>query len=149
MSFLGHFFRIAKFSRRFAVLRLCCIYHSAVCCFGSDRMCNLCLPRRGLKFRLRFFWFVFFSNKYRNLSQLLICLGREIYSFVILGVFVFIFRDLNKQDCNRHCLEKDLFHFRIFTYVLKASPFVSNELWLVFSTASQKSPNFWHGADFN
>ena len=40
-------------------------------------------------------------------------------------VFVFIFRGLNKEDCNRHRLEKDLFHFIIFKCVLKASPFVS------------------------
>ena len=40
-SFLGHFFRIAKFSRRFAVLRLCCMYHYAVRCFGSGCRCNL------------------------------------------------------------------------------------------------------------
>ena len=32
-SFPEHFFRIAKFSRRFAVLRLCCMYHYAVYCF--------------------------------------------------------------------------------------------------------------------
>ena len=43
--------------------------------------------------------------------------------------FVFTFRDLNKQDCDRRCLEKDSFHFIIFTFVLKASPFVSDELW--------------------
>ena len=43
-------------------------------------------------------------------------------------VFVFIFRDLNKEDCNRKKKkedEKDLIHFIIFKCVLKASPFVS------------------------
>ena len=48
----------------------------------------------------------------------------ETYNFVLL-CFVFIFRDLNKEDCNRHRLEKDFFHFIIFKCVLKASPFVS------------------------
>ena len=59
------------------------------------------------------------------------CLRGEISNFVLLCfvvfccVFVFIFRDLNKEDCNRHRLEKDLFHFIISRCVLKASPFVS------------------------
>ena len=59
--------------------------------------------------------------------------------------FVFIFRDLNKQDCDRRCLEKVSFHFIIFTFVLKASPIVSDELWDNLSfclTTSQKSPKF-------
>ena len=42
--------------------------------------------------------------------------------------FVFIFRDLNNQDFRR-CLQKGSFHFIIFTLVLKASPFVHDELW--------------------
>ena len=42
--------------------------------------------------------------------------------------FVFIFRDLNNQDCRR-CLQKGSFHFIIFTLVLEASPFVHDELW--------------------
>ena len=49
--------------------------------------------------------------------------------FSFFCLFVFIFRDLNKQDCDRCCLEKDSFHFIIFTFVLKASPFVPDELW--------------------
>ena len=49
-----------------------------------------------------------------------------VFFFVII---IFIFRDSNKQDCDRRCLEKDLFHFIIFTSVLKASRFVSDELW--------------------
>ena len=51
--------------------------------------------------------------------------------------FVFIFRDLNKQDCDRSCLEKDSFHFIIFTFVLKASPHVSDELWGNLSSCFQ------------
>ena len=51
------------------------------------------------------------------------------------SVFVFIFRDLNKQDCDRRCLEKDSFHFIIFTFVLKASPF--DELWDNLSSCFQ------------
>ena len=51
--------------------------------------------------------------------------------------FVFTFRDLNKQGCDRRCLEKDSFHFRIFTFVLKASPFVSDELWDNLSSCFQ------------
>ena len=51
--------------------------------------------------------------------------------------FVFTFRDLNKQDCDRRCLEKDSFHFIIFTFVLKASPFVSAELWDNLSSCFQ------------
>ena len=51
--------------------------------------------------------------------------------------FVFTFRDLNKQDCDRRCLEKDSFHFIIFTFVLKASPFVSDELWDNLSSCFQ------------
>ena len=51
--------------------------------------------------------------------------------------FVFIFRDLNKQDCDRCCLEKVSFHFIIFTFVLKASPFVSDELWDNLSSCFQ------------
>ena len=43
--------------------------------------------------------------------------------------FVFIFRDLNNQDCDRRCLQKGSFHFIIFTLVLEASPFVHDELW--------------------
>ena len=43
--------------------------------------------------------------------------------------FVFIFRDLNNQDCDRRCLQKGSFHFIIFTLVLKALPFVPDELW--------------------
>ena len=53
------------------------------------------------------------------------------------SVFVFIFRDLNKQDCDRRCLEKDSFHFIIFTFVLKASPHVSDELWGNLSSCFQ------------
>ena len=44
--------------------------------------------------------------------------------------FVFIFRDLNKQDCDRRCLEKVSFHFIIFT-------FVSDELWDNLSSCFQ------------
>ena len=64
---------------------------------------------------------------------------REIYSFVLLCFlyFCFNFRDLNKQDCDRRCLEKDSFHFIIFTFVLKASPFVSDELWDNLSSCFQ------------
>ena len=68
---------------RFAVLRLCCMCHYAVCCFGSGCRCNLYgFPGEALSFL-----FSVFSNKYRNLSHwnsLLICLGGEIYSFVVL-----------------------------------------------------------------
>ena len=46
---------------------------------------------------------------------------------VFCCVFLFNFRDLNKQDCDRRCLEKDSFYFIIFTFVLNASPFVSDE----------------------
>ena len=52
-------------------------------------------------------------------------------------VFVFNFRDLNKQDCDRRCLEKDSFYFIIFTFVLNASPFVSDELWDNLSSCFQ------------
>ena len=47
--------------------------------------------------RFRAFCFVFFSNKYRNLSHrksLLICLGGEIYSFVVFCfLFLFLFSE--------------------------------------------------------
>ena len=73
--------------------------------------------------------------------------------------FLFVlFSDLNKQDFDRHYLEKDSFHsiiftfekdsfhFIIFTFVLKASPSVSDELSdnlsSCFSTTSQKSSKF-------
>ena len=52
-------------------------------------------------------------------------------------VFCFILRDSNKQDCDRRCLEKDSFHFIIFTFVLKVSPFVSDELWDNLSSCFQ------------
>ena len=63
---------------------------------------------------------------------------REIYSFVLLCFlyFCFNFRDLNKQDCDRRCLEKDSFHFIIFTFVLKASPF-SAQLSLMSQCSSE------------
>ena len=51
--------------------------------------------------------------------------------------FIFLFSDLNKQDCDRRCLEKDSFNFLIFTFVLKAPPFVSDEFWDNLSSCFQ------------
>ena len=66
-------------------------------------------------------------------------LGGEIYSLLrfVLLCFCFYFIDLNKQDCNRCCLGKDSFYFIIFTFVLNASPFVSDELWDNLSSCFQ------------
>ena len=102
---------------RFAVLGLCCMYHYAVCCFGSGCRYNL----YGFSGEALSLCFVF-SNKYIQGEKFIVCC--VLFSFV----FVFIFIDLNKQDCDRRCLEKDSFYFIIFTFVLNASPFVSDEL---------------------
>ena len=64
--------------------------------------------------------------------------GRNLkFCCVLFSFFVFTLRDLNKQDCDRRCLEKVSFHFKIFTFVLKASPFVPDQLWDNLSSCFQ------------
>ena len=123
---------------RFAVLRLCYMYHYAVCCFGSGCRCNLYgFPGEAQSF--------LFCLLFKQISKLILLKefidmfrGDLQFCCVMFSFFfLFIFRDSNKQDCDRRCIEKDSFHFIIFTSVLKASPLVSDELWDNLSSCFQ------------
>ena len=125
-SFLGHFFRIAKFS--LGSLFLDCVVCTTVQCAVLEVAAGItCMvSQERLKASVLSFQINIFRG--RNLQFVVFC---------FLFFFFFIFIDLNKQDCDRRCLEKDSFYFIIFTFVLDASPFVSDELWDNLSSCFQ------------
>ena len=87
-SFLGHFLRIAKFSRglQFLDCVVCTTMQYIVFEVAAGVTCMVSQER------FKAFCFVFYLNKYRHLSywkSLFICLQGEIYNFVLLCFVLF------------------------------------------------------------
>ena len=124
-SFLGHFFRIAKFS--LGSLFLDCVVCTTMQCAVLEVAAGVtCMVSQE---RLKAFCFVFYVNKYRHLSywkSLFICLRGEIYNFVLLCFVMFCF-----------CF----YFWRLLPFV--SQWWVMGSFKLVFPTTSQKSTNFW------